>query len=242
MRPFAHLALALLLLSPRASAQQTSAPETDAVEGVDRVVVRWSSRATGGAKKPQFIMAHELAFEARIEALGETSEQLRPYGDKHIRSAIQRHITESMLANLPVDPKPTPKQVATYAEAGRKIMVRRIGDGHEQDGLRKLDDARRAEGMTNAELDRLLRRRARASWYLDKMVAPMLTPSKLDLREVHRRGSSPFTDMRFEQAEPQLQQWYVSTRLAAALDRYFHNARSRVRVFVIEPPTAPPAR
>jgi hypothetical protein len=96
-----------------------------------------------------------------------------------------------------------------------------------------LDEARRAESITNEELDALLRRRARASWYLDKMIAPMLTPSELDLREVHRRGETPYTDASFADGEPQLLQWYVSTRLAAALDRYFRNARSRVKVFAI---------
>jgi hypothetical protein len=138
-----------------------------------------------------------------------------------------------MLASLPVDPPPTPKQVAVYAEAARGILAQRIANGDAALGAQMLDEARRAESITNEELDALLRRRARASWYLDKMIAPMLTPSELDLREVHRRGETPYTDASFADAEPQLLQWYVSTRLAGALDRYFRNARSRVKVFVI---------
>src|SRR5207253_2597449 len=73
---------------------------------VDRVVVRWSARASTGTPKPRFIMARELAFEARIEALSEGKKLPSPYLDKHVRAAIQRHITEEFLAELPVDPPP----------------------------------------------------------------------------------------------------------------------------------------
>jgi hypothetical protein len=230
------LLIAALTLAPVVAGAQEASDDAQ-VEEVDRVVVRWFSRETGGVTKPRFIMARVLAFEARVEALSERSKLRTPFGNKHVRSAIQRHITESMLANLPVDPKPTPKQVATYAEAARTFLAQRIGKGDAALGNKRLDEARRAEAMTNEELDALLRRRARASWYLDKMIAPMLKPSELDLREVHRRGETPFTEMRFEDAEAQLLQWYVSTRLAAALDRYFRNARTRVKVFVIEHPS-----
>lgn len=216
----------------------------EGVETIDHVVVRWSSRATGGVKKPQFITARELAFEARVEALTEGRRRPRAYSNKHVHSAIQHNITETMLASLPVDPRPTPKQVGTYAEAARAILAQRIGNGDATIGAKKIDEARRAEGITNKELDAILRRRARASWYLDKMVAPMLRPSELDLREVHKRGETPFTSQKFDVVEKQLRQWYVSTRIASALERYFRNARTRINVFVIERllPRAPRGR
>lgn len=238
MRP---LLLAALVLWPSSAFAQDAEPparEPDerSVETIDRVAVRWYSRDAGGVRKPQFIFARELAFAARIEGLTEPIPLPTAYTDKHVRSAIERHITETVLANLPVDPKPTPKQVATYAEAARGHMLLLIGDGDADAGATKLDEARRAEGITNEELDRLLRRRARASWYLDKTIAPMLKPSELDLRDVHRRGETPFTDQRFDDVEDQLRRWYTSTRLATALDRYFRNARTRIEMFVIAPP------
>lgn len=217
------------------------APE---VEHIDRVVVRWHSRATGGVAKPQFITARQLALEARIEALMGGDKLDAPYNDKHVRSAMQRHITETMLARLPVDPEPSPKQVDTYAEAAREMLLQRIGAHatglNERDrrklGMAKLRKARAAEKATADELMAILRRRARASWYLDKMIAPMLAPSELDLREVHKRGETPFSNQRFEDVKKKLSQWYISTRLAEALDRYFRNARSRVKVIVIARP------
>ncbi|MEZ4443464.1 MAG: hypothetical protein R3B72_30615 [Polyangiaceae bacterium] len=251
----ALLALLLSIVPAIAEAQEEPPQETQqetqqeaqqdgpsAVETIDRVAVRWYARDAGGAKKPRFIYARELAFEARMEALAERLRLPAAFSEKNLRSALERHITETMLANLPVEPKPTPKEVATYAEAARAILLQRIGDGDVKLGAKLLDEARRAEGITNEELDALLRRRARASWYLDKTIAPMLKPSELDLRQAHRRGETPFTEQRFEEVEPQLRQWFVSTRLATALDRYFRNARARITVFVIAPPTPPRRR
>lgn len=218
-------------------------PRPPPAEDLDRAVVRWHARGTGGVKKPRFITARELAFEARLEALTAHTTKTAPYTNKDLRAALQRHISENMLASLPVNPKPTPKQVASYAESARELIVQRIasdveGTAEERraHGLGKIDDARKAEGISREELDALLRRRARASWYLDRMVAPMLQPSELDLREAHRRGETPFTAQPFDEVKEPIRRWYVSARLQAALERYFRNVRSRVTVLVIGRP------
>jgi len=50
---------------------------------------------------------------------------------------------------------------------------------------------------------------------------------------VHRRGESPFSEQKFEDVQPQLKRWYISTRMTAALERYFRNVRSRVKIVLI---------
>lgn len=189
---------------------------------IDRVVVRWSSPATGGTVKPQFVLARELAFAARVEAMAEGLGPEDRFADKHVRAALERHITETMLASLPVDPEPSPKQVAASAEAARLVLEQRVGS------RTRLHEAARTEGVVADELNALLRRRARASLYLDRMIAPMLEPTEADLREVHRSGESPFTDQPFDEVAPQMRRWLVATRLSTALGQYFRNARSRV--------------
>ena len=219
------LALSSLAPSSLALAQGRSAR----VERIDRVVVRWHARATGGVTRPQFITARELAFEARLEALAEgyrTEEQ--PYNEEHVRAAIQRHITEAILAELPATPPATPKQVGNYAEAARLLIEKRVG------GRQVLNDAASTEGLDSSDLNALLRQRARASWYLDRMVAPMLKPSDLDLREVHSRGETPYSRQAFESVKESLRNWYISTRLAKAIDRYYRNIRARVNVTLIQ--------
>ena len=211
----------------KAPKQQPKEQRPAATEDLDRVVVRWHSRATGGVTKPRFVTARELAFEARLQALGDGVAPTSPYKNKHVRAAIQHHIAESILASLPVQPKPTPKQIGSYAETARVVIEQRIG------GRSVLNRAANREGIDSDELNALLRRRARASWYLDKMVAPMLKPSDIDLREVHRRGETPYTKQAFELVAQPLRNWYVATRLAAALDTYYRSIRSRVTVQLI---------
>lgn len=213
---------ATLLGSSPLRAEQASNPIA-----VDHVVARWSSPATGGTDKPQFVLARELAFEARIEAMAAGLGPHDRFGDKHLRAALERHITETMLASLPIDPAPTPRQVAESAEAARLILEQRI------EGRRRLHEAANEEGIVAEELNSMLRRRARASLYLDRMVAPMLEPTEADLREVHQSGESPFTDQPFDQVAPQLRRWLVATQLSSALGQYFRNARNRIELRLI---------
>jgi hypothetical protein len=212
------------------AADPLPAPTRASLEKLDRVVVRWHAQAAGGVATPRFVTARQLAFEARLEALtaGEAQPR-RPYGDDHVRRALQRHITETLLASLPVTPKPTPKDVGRYAIEARRVLEERIG------GATVLREAARVEGIDSDEVDAVMRRQARASWYLDKMVAPMLSPSELDLREAHRRGETPYTPRPYREIRAELRRWYVSTRLASALDRYFRSIRSRVTVRLIHP-------
>ncbi len=195
---------------------------------LDRTVVRWVARASNGDARPRFITARELAFEARIEALSEGRKLSQPFSDNHVRTAIQRRITEEILAELPVTPAPAPKDVGRYAENARVVIEQQVG------GRAALNLAANAEGITAEELNALLRRRARAGYYLDKMVAPMLQPSDAQLREVHRRGDSPFTASPFAEVEEKVRNWYVSARLRSALDSYYRGVRSKVSVELIE--------
>jgi hypothetical protein len=79
----------------------------------------------------------------------------------------------------------------------------------------------------------MLLRQARASLYLDRMIAPMLEPSELELRGILRTQSTPFRDQSFDSVAPALKRWYIGQRLSQALDAYYQNARSRVTVVLI---------
>ena len=91
-----------------------------------------------------------------------------------------------------------------------------------------LEQAAQAEGLGARDLLELLRRQARASLYLDRMVAPMLDPSDAELRALHRTRHNPFRELPFERIEPGLRRWYIGQRLAAAVQNFYQNARSRI--------------
>jgi hypothetical protein len=191
---------------------------------VDATVVRFTAPELGGPRSPRFITARMLAFEARIEALADPDRTGEAYRERHVSAAIERHIAETMLASLHIEPEPSADELRAQAEAARHLVEERVG------GTAELDAAAAAEGLGRRELDTLFQRQARASLYLDRMVAPMLAPSDAELRALFRNEKTPFRDAPFETVLPGLRRWYVSTRLQAALAAYYQNARSRLRI------------
>ena len=198
---------------------------------LDRTVVRFDAPETGGTSRPQFVFERELAFEARIEALADSdrNERKSDYLDRHVRSALERHIAEELLAHLPMDPEPERDEIARRLVATRAILEQRVG------GAAELLGAARAEGLAPGEVDRLGMREARASLYLDRMVAPMLAPSEAELREVHRATTNPFRGQKFDEIADPLRRWYVGQRLEAALSAFYQNARTRVHLVILPP-------
>lgn len=192
---------------------------------LDRALVRFHAPETGGPKAPQFIFERELSFEARIEALTEAgSAPSGPFLDRHVRAALERRIAEELLSRLPMDPEPQPSEIANLAELVREVLEQRVG------GRDKLIAAAAAEGIDSGELDGILRRKARATLYLDRMVTPLLDPLEAELREVHRSAATPFRGRRFSQIKDELRRWYVGQRVSVAVASFYQNARSRVQV------------
>jgi len=197
---------------------------------IDRAAVRFDAPETGGIARPQFIFERELAFEARLEALGDPDfNQGDAYLDRHVRAALERHVAEELLAQLAMDPEPRPEDVARRAQAALGVLEQRVG------GRERLAKAASAEGVDASEIDRLVRREARASLYLDRMIAPMLEPSEAELREVHRSTANPFRGQKFDDVTAALRKWYVGERLEAALAAFYQNARGRVHIVVLPP-------
>lgn len=198
---------------------------------VDRVVVRFTAPETGGVLSPRFILERELAFEARLEALADDAflpTADLPYLDVHVRSALERHIAETILETLEVTPQPTQEDIQRRVNGAQSALAQRVGS------LEALEAAARAEGLGQSEVFRILQRQARASLYLDRMVAPMLRPSEAELRALHQSGRTPFTRHPFDEIAVPLRRWYVSRRLTAALQDYYEGARSRLSVAIIE--------
>lgn len=208
-----------------ASAEVKASPSKKAVV-IDRAVVRFSAPEGGGRERPYFIYERELAFEARLVALADSAHRSKkePYRRHHLQQALERHVAETLLAALSIDPPPTEEEISAQLESARSMVVSEVG------GEAQFLAAASAEGIGVLELRSYLRRRALASLYLHVMVTPMLTPSPLELRRVHRDGEGPLSDLPFEDAEPALRRWYVARSLRTAVETYFQNARARVRL------------
>lgn len=197
---------------------------------VDRAAVRFTAPETGGIDEPQFIFERELSFEARLEALADpgfraTAEA--PYLDRHVRAALERHMAEVLLGSLEIHPEPTPVDVDKRVDAARLSLTQQAG------GQLALEDAMQAERIGMDEILRLLARRARASLYLDRMIATMLTPSDTELRIVHRTTRTPYSSEPYAAVAPVLARWYVAQRLNVAVRAFYEGARSRIKMTVL---------
>lgn len=221
----ASLATSVFFSAVGGAAAQASRERGPAIV-LDRAVVRFSAPEGGGRERPYFIYERELAFEARLVALADSAHRSKkqPYRRHHLQQALERNVAETLLAALSIDPPPTLEQTAEQIDSARRMISAEVG------GEDALLAAAQAEGLGTLELRRYFRRRALASLYLHVMVAPMLTPSPLELRRVHRDGEGPLSALSFEEAEPALRRWYIARSLRAAVDSYFQNARARVRL------------
>ena len=219
MRSLRFLLLAALLSAAPASAQPVM---------LDRVVVRFYAPETGGVEHPRFIYERRLAFEARVEALADQDRgNEEAYRERHVSAALERHISEVLLASLRIEPEPSEAVMARQVELARKLMSDRVG------GDDALLQAQLAEGISSAELSGILRRQARASLYLDRMVAPMLRPSDAELEAIQRSAPAALQNEPFVRVRPLLLRWYVSKRLQSAMSSFFQEARTRVSVTLL---------
>ncbi|MFO0549352.1 MAG: hypothetical protein U0271_13250 [Polyangiaceae bacterium] len=189
---------------------------------LDRVIARWRTVEENKSGEGHLIFARELAFEARLEAMALGDRPDARLVDRHIRAALARHVTESLLELLPLEPTPPPQEVADRAELARKGLIARVG------GEERLMKAQVLERFSDDEVDAMLRRTARASLYLDRMVAPLVVPTDFELREMHASGQTPFTSQRFADCIDKLRRWVIGQRLAATLDDFWQRTRSRI--------------
>jgi len=194
---------------------------------IDRAAVRFTAPETGGVASPRFIFERELAFEARLEALADGGFRVTAdtaYLDRHVAAALERHMAEILLGSLEINPEPTARDMSQRVQSARLSLLQQV------DGQRALAQASSAEGIGASEIEQILVRRARASLYLDRMVATMLTPSDTELRIVHRTTRTPFSSEPYESVAPVLARWYVAQRLNAAVRAFYEGARSRIKV------------
>ena len=203
---------------------------------VDRVVVRYYALETGSSLRPRFITERMLGFEARLEAAAEGEAAEGPelsaagegsYPERYVRAALEHHIAEELLASLQIQTGVEPALLPKLAKAAKEALLERVG------GETQLRAAAESEGIDATEIDALLRRNARAAYYLDHEVSPILNPSEEQLREVFRTSAHPFKGKKFEAVHDDLERWFVAERLRVAEAAYLQTSRNRVKIVMV---------
>ena len=226
---------AMVLVAIAAFARPVAAAEAAASDVVDRTAVRFYAPETGGTAYPRFIFERTLAFEARLESMAEKPEGIGDgYQDRHVRSALEHHVGEEMLASLahkliggsPASRRPTEADLARVEQDLASALFERLG------GKAQVEAAAATEQLDASELDAILRRQALAAWYLDRAVSPLLQPSDEQLREVYRTSTHPYRGQPFDQIRAELARWFLMERVRAAETAFYQGARTRVVVIV----------
>lgn len=222
-------ALAVGWVAPAASAEAAPHPV------VDRVAVRFYAPETGSMAHPRFVTERTLAFEARLEALLESGQDLQGgYPERFVRSALEHHVAQEMLASLadkliadsPPDRRPRARELAQVRTDVSAALLERLG------GRAQVDPVARAEQLDPSEVDRLLAREAMAAWYLDRAVTPLLHPTDEQLRDVYRTSAHPYRGQPFDRVRAPLERWFVVERLRVAESAFLQAARARVKIVV----------
>ena len=190
---------------------------------VDQVALRFYAPETGGAARPRFVSQRILSFEARLEARAEDST-LDAFQERHVRAATERHVTEELLASLPLERPPDEAETARVAVELRGALVQRIG------GADALAAIARRDGIEEGEIGVMMARRARAALYVEREISPILYPTEEQLREVFRTAPHPFRGQKFDDARPLIARWFVDERLRGAEAAFLQSARTRVKI------------
>jgi hypothetical protein len=195
---------------------------------VDRVAVRFYAPETGGTSRPRFITERSLSFEARLLAMSEqgTGAQTPPE-ERHLRQAIDRHVAEELLSSLGTRGGKEAPDLSRLAGDARAELEERIG------GPGPLGEAALAERIDPEEVQYIFLRQARAAYYLDHNVTPLLYPDEEQLHEVFRTAAHPFRNKPFEDVRKPFTRWLVAERLKAAESAFLQTARTRVKIVIV---------
>ena len=226
----AALTAAMLAVAVPSLAQPPS--ERDGRAVVDRVAVRFYAPETGGANKPRFITERVLAFEAHLDALseetiGEGAAEGARLEERHLRSALDRHVAEEILAALQEDGERGPAEPIRLAREARADVEQRAG------GAGPVRAAADEEGLDPVEVDAVFLRRGRAAAYLEHAVTRFLHPGEEQVREVYRTNPHPFRARPYEEIHTELARWFVFERLKAIEGTFLQTARSRIAVVIV---------
>jgi len=238
MRSAATLLLALLgaLLGDSSLARAAPLQGEPAVTPVaatdravlDRVAVRFYAPETGGAQRPRFITERSLSFEARLLAMSEQGSSAEtPPQERYLRLAVDRHVTEELLSFLGIEGAKDTFDLASLADEARSEIERRIG------GAAALTRAAAIEQIEPEEVEAYFLRHARAIYYLDRHVTPLLSPAEEQLRDVFRSSAHPFRDKNFEDVRKDFVRWFVAERAKAIESTFLQTARSRVKIVIV---------
>ena len=86
------------------------------------------------------------------------------------------------------------------------------------------------DGLEGEKLMAFVRDQVRATYYVDRVITPIIAVTEDSLREAYRSVVHPFRKEKFDEARPKLKQWLVVERMRVAELEFLQGARARIRI------------
>ncbi len=222
---FAASLVAAAALPSRARAADEPLPGASTAHVPDRVAVRFVSPETGGMAHPRFFTERELALFTRFETLIEqVAVEPNDYLERYTRVATDRLVARAMLASLLLNRGTEPPELSKLALDLRAELADRIG------GPAVLEATLKHEGIEESELMTFLQDQARATWYVDRVITPILAVTEDSLSEAFRATLHPFRGMKLEDARLRMRRWLATERMRVAELEFLQSARTRIKI------------
>ena len=143
------------------------------------------------------------------------------------RTALDRFIAEEMLASLLIERGAEPPDLPKSALDAREELEARLT------GASRLTDLMKADGISEGELGAYLRRRVRATTYVDRVLTPILKPTEDELFQGFRTMPSPFRSLTYEDGRGRFLRFYIHERFRSLSLDFVKGARARMTLTIL---------
>ncbi len=198
----------------------------------DRAVARFSDpEASDQSASLRFVMMRELVIEGWLVAYERAQAGTPSMDDKTLRIALERHVIEAVLGTRALPPAIEARVARAREDAQLSLEVTVGGEARLREALA------RATGSTtggSAELDTILRRRARAELYLEVATGQVYEPNEAELRAAHNKLPM-FAKQPYDEVAKPLRAHLRTLRLREGAQAYHQAVRSKLRLEIIPP-------
>ncbi|MBI2389329.1 MAG: hypothetical protein HYV09_07005 [Deltaproteobacteria bacterium] len=196
----------------------------------DRAVARFNDPEASDAKGAlRFVMMRELVLEAWLVAYERAPAGTPAIDDKTLRIALDRHVIEAVLGSrtLPLVYEARVDKAATDARNAEVLAV-----GGEERFRELLTRATGSAAGGAAEIEAVLRRRARTELYLESAVGLTFEPNEGELHAAH--GKIPaVAGKSFEEVAAALRAYLRTLRFREGAQAYHQAVRSKLRLEIV---------
>lgn len=196
----------------------------------DRAVARFSDpEASDQSASLRFVMMRELVIEAWFTAFERSPTSTPSIDDKTLRIALERHVIEAVLGTRALPPAVEARVPKALADVKLALAVSVGGDA------RLVEALTRATGSAtggDAELETILKRRARAELYLEVATGQVYDPSEIELRAAHQKLAM-FSKVPYDEVAKPVRAYLRTQRLREGAQAYHQAVRSKLRLEII---------